>query len=138
MTANLDLSIEALRLACKGNVEALPDLMVHDNDAWPHYETVRVDSKNRIHMRRSTFQQAVVGQIPVEPVMWVRKDCHLYRIALRPDHLQGSDDRRAAPENHKHSRKLVKADDQGRIPGDEGYGEAEPIAGRYNPSKPRG
>lgn len=119
---NLDLRIETLARACKGNVKALPSFMVHNNAAWPNYKRTQLDSKNRIHMRRGTFLAVVVGQVPIRAGLWLGKDVQEFFIDLKPHHLQGSDDM-PDPAGYKHSREITKTDYAGRNPGDDGYGE---------------
>lgn len=120
---NLDLSIATLARACKGNVKNLPSFVVHDNEAWTSPHAVKLDSKNRIHMRRATFLRSVSSQIPVRPGLWLRVDAQEFFIDLQPHHLQGSLDSHKI-EGHKHSRAITLTDAHGRNPGDEGYGEA--------------
>jgi hypothetical protein len=127
---NLDLSIATLSAACKGNVKLLPSFMVHDNAAWPRWQTTMLDSKNRIHMRRTTFVNVVATALPMRPGLWHGIDVQEYHIDLQPHHLQGSEDM-ADRDGYKHSRAVVLADEAGRIPGDDGYGETDPIAARW-------
>lgn len=118
----LDLSIQTLMKACKGNVKMLPSFVVHDDAVWPVAKRVQLDKKNRIHLRRSTFYRCVSSQVPVRPGLWLRSDAQEYFIDLKPHHLQGSEDMK--PESgHEHSREIVKADKQGRTELDEDYGE---------------
>lgn len=117
----IDLSIPTLMAACKGRVSALPSLMVHDNELWVT-QGVQLDSKNRIHMRRSTFLRAVVPQVPVRAGIWHGLGVQEFHIDLQPHHLQGSDDM-AKPKGHKHSRVITLTDAAGRNPGDEDYGD---------------
>lgn len=119
---NLDLSIETLARACKGNVKLLPSFMVHDNKSWPAYKRTQLDSKNRIHIRRSTFYAVVPSQVPIRAGLWLGKDVQEFFIDLKPHHLQGSADMED-PAGYKHSREITKTDAQGRNPGDDGYGE---------------
>ena len=121
-TEILDLSIETLMRACKGNVKNLPSFMVHDNAVWPQERRVQLDSKNRIHLRRATFLAAVSSKLPVRAGIWHRIDCQEFHLDLQPHHLQGSSDAQAT-QDHKHSRVIVKADEFGRTQEDEGYGE---------------
>lgn len=118
---NLDLRIETLARACKGNVKALPSFMVHDDPLWPTFRKVQLDSRNRIHMRRSTFYQAVSSVLPMRAGIWHGLGVQEFHIDLQPHHLQGSSD---SPEvkGHKHSRAITKADALGRNPWDLDYG----------------
>ncbi len=118
---NLDLRIETLARACKGNVKALPSFMVHDNSKWP-WNKAQLDSKNRIHLRRSTFLAVVAAELPVRAGLWLGKDVQEFFLDLKPHHLQGSEDA-PDPAGYKHSREITKTDAQGRNPGDDGYGE---------------
>lgn len=128
MTEIIDLSIATLMAACKGNVEALPSFMVHDNTAWVT-KAVQLDNKNRIHLNKGTFLRAVAPQVPVREGLWLGPDVQEFHIDLKPHHLQGSDSM-DAHKGHKHSRVITKTDSAGRNPGDEDYGD--PI------SKPNG
>lgn len=119
---DLDLSIPSLMRACKGNVAMLPSFMVHDDDVWPS-QTVRTDSQGRIHMRRSTFIRAVVGELPIREGIWHRVDCQEFHLDLKPHHLQGSSDQEGG-NRRQAARTVAKADWAGRIKGDEGYGNA--------------
>lgn len=121
MTELIDLSIETLMTACKGNVEALPSFMVHDNKAWVR-QGVQLDNQNRIHMRLATFLDVVVGQCPVREGLWHGLDVQEFHIDLKPHHLQGQADM-GKPDNHKHSRVITLTDASGRNPGDEDYGD---------------
>lgn len=118
---NLDLRIETLARACKGNVKALPSFMVHNNNRWPH-NRAQLDSKNRIHLRRSVFLAVVASQLPVRAGLWLGKDVQEFFLDLQPHHLQGSEDMQD-PAGYKHSREITKTDHAGRNPGDDGYGE---------------
>lgn len=120
--AELDLSIETLTKACKGNVELLPSFMVHDNGVWPTGR-VALDSKNRIHMRRASFLRSVAAKLPVREGIWHRVDVQEFHLDLQPHHLQGSQDMQPA-EGHKHSRQIVLLDKWGRPQGDRDYGVA--------------
>lgn len=118
---DLDLSIPTLMRACKGNVAMLPSFMVHDDAVWPRAGVVRTDSKGRIHMRRSTFIRAVVGELPIRPGLWHRIDMQEFHIDLKPHHLQGSADQDGGNKRSA-ARSVAKADWAGRVNGDEGYG----------------
>jgi len=118
----IDLSIETLMAACRGNVEALPSFMVHDNDKW-QTGRIQLDNKNRIHMRRATFSQVVIGELPLRAGLWHSMDVQEFHIDLQPHHLQGEDNM-GAPDDHTHSRKITLTDSSGRNPMDEDYGEA--------------
>ena len=131
MTDIVDLSIPTLMAACKGNVNALPTFMVHDNDVWPT-ERVQLDTKNRIHLRRAVFLRSVVPQVPVKAGIWHRIDVQEFRIDLKPHHLQGSDGM-DKPKGYRHSQAITLADEAGRVPGDEGYGD--PISKNNGVSK---
>lgn len=117
----IDLSIPTLMAACKGNVKALPSFMVHDNKVWTQ-RGAQLDNKNRIHMRRSTFLNVVVPQVPVRAGIWHGLDVQEFHIDLQPHHLQGSADM-DAPKGHQHSRVITLTDAAGRNPGDEDYGD---------------
>lgn len=123
MIVDLDLSIPTLMRACKGDVRKLPSFMVHDNRVWPA-GVVRLDAKNRIHLRRSTFLDAVAKVLPVKEGIWLGVDVQEFTLDLKPHHLQGGD----APGDatgYKHSREIIKADAWGRVKGDAGYGETD-------------
>jgi len=119
---NLDLSIETLSRACKGNVKLLPSFMVHTDHRWTQYLRTQLDSKNRIHMRRATFLAVVCPQVPVRPGIWHSFDVQEFHLDLQPHHLQGSFDM-PDRQGYKHSREITKTDFAGRNPGDDGYGE---------------
>lgn len=118
---NLDLRMDTLMRACKGNVKALPSFMVHSDAVWPTFRRTQLDSKNRIHMRRSTFYQAVSSQLPMRAGIWHGIDVQEFHIDLQPHHLQGSSDMQD-PKGYKHSRLITKTDDLGRNPWDFDYG----------------
>lgn len=84
----IDLSPATIMRAARGNPANLPTFMVHDNHAWPA-GVVRTDTKNRIHMRRSSFLNVVVPAVPVRPGLWHRVDMQEYHIDLRADQLGG-------------------------------------------------
>lgn len=105
---DLDLSIPSLMRACRGNVAMLPSFMVHDNDVWPS-QAVRTDSQGRIHMRRSTFLRAVVGDLPIVEGIWHRIDCQEFHLDLKPHHLQGSSDQEGG-NRRLAARAVAKAD----------------------------
>ena len=123
MQPNLDLSMKSIIAACKGNVKALPSFMVHDNAAWPWPENVRLDSKNRIHMRRATFLRTVAADLPVREGIWHGIDVQEFHLELEAHHLGGGDDQQKEV-GHKHSRVLVMADKYGRPAGDIDHGDA--------------
>lgn len=118
--AELDLSIETLTKACKGNVALLPSFMVHNNAVWPTGR-VALDTKNRIHMRRASFLRNVAAKLPVKEGIWHRIDVQEFHLDLQPHHLQGSQDM-APAEGHKHSRDIVLLDKWGRPQWDRDYG----------------
>jgi len=118
----LDLSIQSLMRACKGNVVMLPSFMVHDDNVWSRSGVVRTDSKGRIHMRRSTFNHAVAGKLPIREGIWHRIDCQEFHLDLKPHHLQGSENQQGG-NRLKAARSVAKADRFGRVQGDEGYGD---------------
>jgi hypothetical protein len=118
---NLDLRISTLARACKGNVEGLPSFMVHDDPLWPTFSRVQLDSRNRIHIRRTTFLQVVCTQVPVREGIWHGMGVQEFHIDLKPHHLQGSQDA-PDPQGYKHSREITKTDAEGRNPGDPDYG----------------
>lgn len=120
--AELDLSIETLSRACKGNVANLPSFMVHNNDVWPTGR-VALDSQNRIHMRRASFLRTVSARLPVRAGIWHRVDVQEFHLDLQPHHLQGSENM-GKREGHKHSRQIVLLDQWGRPQGDRDYGLA--------------
>jgi len=123
---DLDLSIEGLARACKGNVKNLPSFMVHDNDVWPDWRRIRVDNRNRIHLRRSAFEAVVAGKLPIRAGIWHRVDVQEFHLDRQPHHLQGSD---LATESTKRAaaRTVARADGSGRVAGDDGYGERDEI-----------
>lgn len=118
----LELSVEALAKACKGDVSKLPSFMVHDNASWPWVKSVRPDNKNRLHIRRSTFLRCVVGSVPLRAGMWLRPDVQQFFIDLQPHHLGGGVDTQSGAS--KTGRVVVKADEAGRLPGEADYAEA--------------
>lgn len=118
----LDLSITSLMRACKGNVSMLPSFMVHDDSVWPRSGIVRTDNRGRIHMRRSTFNRAVVGELPIKEGIWHRIDVQEFHLDLKPHHLQGSVDQEGGNKRLA-ARSVVKADKAGRVQGDTGYGD---------------
>jgi hypothetical protein len=117
---NLDLSIATLAKACKGNVKNLPSFMVHQDAAWPSYRRAQLDSRNRIHMRRSTFLQVVASALPVRPGLWHGIDVQEFHLDLQPHHLDGSADM-ADRKGYRHSRLITKTDAWGRNPWDPDY-----------------
>lgn len=123
---DLDLSPATLARQCKGNTKLLPRFVVHDDVAWPWHSKVRLDKKNRIHMRRTTFNRVVPKQVPVKAGLWIRADAQEYFIDLQPHHLQGGADQQKEQAGHLHSRAMVKADEAGRLPDEHDY--KEPIA----------
>lgn len=118
----LDLSMESLMKACKGNVDMLPSFMVHNDDVWPRSGVVRVDNLGRIHMRRTTFIRTIAGNLPIREGIWHRIDLQEFKLDLKPHHLQGSSDQ-SGGSKRKAARGIVMADAAGRIKGDYGYGE---------------
>lgn len=132
---NLDLSISTLARACKGNVKLLPTFMVHSDSAWPSYRRAQLDSRNRIHMRRSTFLQVVSSNLPVRAGLWHGIDVQEFHLDLQPHHLDGSADM-ADREGYKHSRLITKTDAFGRNPWDFDYGAtvSGPGAARKDPA----
>lgn len=118
---NLDLNVEALAKACKGDVKLLPSFMVHDDTVFLSPTAVRLDNRNRLHIRRTTFMRSVVGQVPVRQGLWLSATVQEYFFDLKPHHLQGSDDM-APAKGHKHSRALIGDDGAGRIQGDYDHG----------------
>lgn len=116
----IDLSPQSLRKLCKGNVKNLPTFMVHDNDVWPYPEVVRIDSKNRIHLRRATFLAVVVGQVPVSAGIWHRIDVQEFSINLQPHHLNGGSEETDA-QDYKHTRSIVSKSTDGTMEGDQDY-----------------
>lgn len=120
----LDLSQDTLLKACKGDVRKLPSFIVHNDEAWPWVTKVR-PAKGKIHVRRTTFLNVIVPQVPVRPGLWVRADAQEFHIDLEPHHLSGSSDAAAKPDtkNHDVARKLAVADEAGRLPDEEDYGE---------------
>lgn len=119
---NLNLDIPTLMRACKGNVENLPTFMVHNDEVWPAWRKTMLDTKNRIHIRRTTFMQTVARSLPVRPGLWLRIDTQQFHIDLQPHHLQGTTGMQKV-EGHKHSRELVQADEDGQVPGEWEYGK---------------
>jgi len=124
----LDLSIETLMKACKGNVKNLPSFMVHDNAGWVT-PGAQLDNQNRIHLRRATFLATVCEQLPVRPGLWLGPDVQEFFLDLKPHHLQGSEDM-VSHNGHAHSRVITRTDAAGRNPGDEDYGDVVPAATR--------
>lgn len=120
---DLDLSIPSLMRACQGNVAKLPSFMVHDDAVWPRAGAVRTDSKGRVHMRRSTFNNVVAGKLPIRAGLWHRIDVQEFHIDLQPHHLQGSIDQQGG-NRRTAARTVARADWAGRVPGDEDYGIA--------------
>lgn len=131
---NIDLSPTFIRALCKGDTKNLPVLWVHDNAVWPTDE-IRIDTKNRLHMRRWIFENVVAPAIPCREGMWLRVDVQEFFIDLRPDQLDG-DPEQNAPLLQADRRKVVLADDSARIPGDDGYGESDVAAVRA-PADPK-
>lgn len=84
----IDLSPDVLRKAARGNPANLPTFMVHDNASWP-MGVVRTDTKNRVHLRRSSFQSVVVPAIPVRPGIWHGLDVQEFHIDLAAHQLDG-------------------------------------------------
>jgi hypothetical protein len=122
--AQLDLSIASLTRACQGNVDRLPSFMVHDDDVWPRHAVIRTDSRGRVHMRRSTFNRVVVPELPIRAGLWHRIDLQEMHIDLQPHHLQGSLDSMGG-DKRKAAKVVALADEHGRLPGDQGYGERD-------------
>lgn len=118
---NLDLSITTLARVCRGNVKLLPSFMVHDDPVWPSYSRSQLDSRNRIHMRRSTFFQIVPRQLPIRAGIWHGMNVREYHIDLQPHHLQGSADM-PGRDGYTHSRAITLTDRYGRNPWDPDYG----------------
>lgn len=118
---DLDLSIEALMRACKGNVAMLPSFMVHDDAVWPRSGVVRTDSKGRIHMRRSTFNRTVAGKLPIREGIWHRIDMQEFHLDLKAHHLQGSADQIGGNKKQA-ARAVAMTDRHGRNQGDAEYG----------------
>lgn len=118
---DLDLSIETLTRACKGDVSKLPSFAVHNDAAWPWHNKVRVDNLNRIHIRRATFNRIVAGKLPVRAGLWLRADVQHFTLDLQPHHLQGSEDTKA--DAKRTARVMAKADEQGRLPDEHNYKE---------------
>lgn len=118
---NLDLSISTLARACRGNVKLLPTFMVHSDTGWPSYRRAQLDSRNRIHMRRSTFYQVVSSALPVRAGLWHGLDVQEFHLDLQPHHLDGSADM-ADRQGYKHSRLITLTDAYGRNPWDRDYG----------------
>lgn len=123
MTPDLDLTVEGLARVCRGDVKSLPSFMVHDNDVWSK-SVVRTDSKGRVHMRRATFNQVVVGQIPIRAGLWHGKDVQEFFIALMPHHLQGTEETEGGAKLWT-ARHVAQMDNRGRLQGDEDYGESD-------------
>lgn len=121
----LDLSISSLMKACKGNVAMLPSFMVHDDHAWPKHKAVLTDSRGRVHLRRSTFNRVVSGQLPLREGVWHRVDVQEFHIDLKPHHLQGSEDQQGG-NNRLAARGIAKIDKHGRHQGQDEYGEDLP------------
>jgi hypothetical protein len=114
-----------LAKACKGDVSKLPSFVVHDDEAWPWFNKVR-PAKGKIHIRRSTFNRVVVGQVPLRRRdLGPRGDAQEFFIDLQPHHLEGSRHRRRAARPTLGRRvTVVKADEAGRLlPDEDGYGE---------------
>lgn len=129
----IDLSIEGLVRACKGNIKNLPSFMVHDNDVWP-WKVVRVDSRNRIHMRRAMFNSVVAGKLPIRAGLWMGKDVQEFFLDLQPHHLQGSDLAREDT-GRTAARAVAKADESGRVEGDYGFGDKDAVRFTRKPKR---
>jgi hypothetical protein len=117
----LDLSIATLAKACRGDVSKLPSFVVHDDEAWPWFNKVR-PAKGKIHIRRSSFNRVVVGQVPVRPGLWLRVDAQEFFIDLQPHHLGGATPAGEIKADAQAARQVVKADEAGRLPDEESYG----------------
>jgi hypothetical protein len=120
----MDLSMETLMRACKGDVSKLPSFIVHDDVAWPWHTKIR-PAKGKLHMRRSTFNNVVVAELPVKPGLWVRPDAQEFFLDLKPHHLQGSEDSstyKPGENNHQTARDMAVADAAGRLPDEDDYG----------------
>lgn len=118
----IDLSIDTLKSICRGDVRKLPSFIVHDDDAWPWFAKVR-PAKGKIHLRRTTFNNVVVPQVPVRPGLWVRHDAQEFFIDLKPHHLEGpSSPIEGEAKNHEAARKVTMADSAGRLPDEADYG----------------
>ena len=114
---SIDFSRETILAACKGDVAALPVLMVHNEWGAPS-----VDNRKRIHLARRTFESVVLSsQIPVRAGLWLRDDLQQFHFDIRPDQLGGDDARRGAIEGYRHTRPMISADiETGVRPADEG------------------
>lgn len=120
----IDLSIDTLRRACRGDPARLPSFIVHDDAAWPWHAKVR-PAKGKVHIRRSTFNRVVAGQVPLRPGLWVRDDAQEFHIDLKVHDLQGTTDEamRDAKANPLGAARAVSAaDSAGRLPDEEDYG----------------
>ena len=119
----IDLSIKSLAKACRGNVKNLPTFMVHDNNLWPKYRQILPDSLNRIHIRRSTFNNVVATALPVRAGLWLALGVQQFFIDLKPHHLGGSRDM-IRDDNMLPAHVVAKTDDAGRSPEDFDYGNS--------------
>ena len=120
----IDLSMESLRKVCKGDVSRLPKFVVHNNDAWPSNTKVAVDKKNRVHMRRAVFLRTVKRNLPVKPGLWIRPDAQEFTLDLSAHDLLGSEETKNTEGlNQAAARQVAKADEVGRLPHEERYGE---------------
>lgn len=129
MTEILDISIPTLMAACKGNVADLPSFCVHDDAVWPNWRRVQLDSRGRIHLRRSTFLREVAGRLPVVAGLWLRADMQEFRLDLRPHHLQGSYGMERQ-NSHRHLRAVTRVDAAGRPTTDPDHGQAHSLPAR--------
>lgn len=123
---NIELSVEAIRAHCRGDPRNLPRFMVHDNGSWP-WGVVRIDSRKRVHLRRADFLNVVAPAIPCRPGLWLGQNVQEFHIDLRADQLGGGADTRHAA-TRPDFRKLIRADRQGRIPGEPDYADDTPPA----------
>jgi hypothetical protein len=115
--AALKFTPEMVAAMCKGNVDALPGIMVVDDALW--LGPPRVSSANNIHMSRTTFERAVVGSVPIKGGAWVNQTTQHFHFDLQPHHLGGGEDQRRKAD-HRDLRVLVSADPlTGRGPDDE-------------------
>jgi ribosomal protein S27AE len=88
MHAHIDLSPELIRRIARGNPANLPRFMVHDDTVWP-WGVVRLDTLQRIHLRRTDFLSVVAPQIPTRAGVWHRVDLQEFVADLSPDQLGG-------------------------------------------------
>jgi hypothetical protein len=106
---------------CQGDVSKLPSFMVHDNAVW-RSGVVQPDSKGRVHLARSTFDQQVVGHLPLRAGVWHGPDVQEFHIDLQPHHLQGGKDTKSDVAKVAPARHVAKTDEAHRRQDEVDYG----------------